>query len=118
MIQQYEHNDRIEQAVMYLFLPGTTDEDQEAREAARIALSALPIGASPRQFEQAKQNAIEPIRARIEARIQRQRDQEERQALMARIESRLPPDLSNTEKTTTLAKVAESRFRTPSRGVA
>ena len=87
---------------------GTTDENLEAREVAGIALSALPVDASRRQFEQAKEDAIAPIRARIEARTRSLRDEAERQVLMARIASRLPAELSNAEKTTTLAKAAEA----------
>jgi excisionase family DNA binding protein len=109
LIETYKHNERVDEAVRYLRIPGgTNDEDQEAREVARVELSLLPVDAGPRQFEQAKENAIAPIRARIEARIQSQRDEQERQALLSRLASSLPWDLSNTEKTTTLDKAAEA----------
>jgi excisionase family DNA binding protein len=114
LIQKYEHNERVEAAVRYLRIPGgTNDEDQEAREVARVALSSLPVDVGPRQFEQAKQDAIALIRTRIETRIQSQRDEEERQGLMSRLALRLPWDLSRTEKTTTLDQAAEAAAALP-----
>jgi hypothetical protein len=105
LIQKFEHDERIESAVRYLTLPnGTSNEDQEARELARAALSALPVDASRRQFEQAKEDAIAPIPARIVARMQKQAEEAERQALMARINSWVSPELSIAEKGTALAE--------------
>jgi excisionase family DNA binding protein len=114
LIQKYEHGERVEEATRYLRIPGgTNDEEQEAREIARAALSALPVDATRRQFEQETQNAIAPIRARIEARTQKQADDEERQALMARLAARLPWNFSSTEKTTTLGQAAEAAAALP-----
>jgi hypothetical protein len=109
LIQKYEHNERVESVVKYLSLPhGTTDDDREAREIVQEALLGLPIDANQRQFEQTKENALEPIRARIAARLQKQRDEAERQALMARINSWVPPELSPAEKGATFAKATEA----------
>jgi hypothetical protein len=88
LIRTYEHNERIESAVRRLFLPdGTSQEQQEAREAVREALSNLPVDASQRQFQQAQDNALRPIRDRIQTRL-----------TTARIESWVPPELSEAER--------------------
>jgi hypothetical protein len=84
LIQKYEHNKRVESAVRCLsILDGTTDDNREAHEVVQEALLALPVDASDRQFEQAKENALAPIRTRIEARLQQERDEADRQALIA-----------------------------------
>jgi len=48
LIETYKHNERVDEAVRYLRIPGgTNDEDEEAREVARVALSSLPVDVGP-----------------------------------------------------------------------
>jgi excisionase family DNA binding protein len=104
LIQEYEHGERIQSALGSVFLPtGNVNDLDEAREAVQTALSALPVGASDRQIEQTKNNALAPVQQRITTR-----------SMMARLEARLPRELSSAEKTTTLASVTKAITAMPS----
>jgi excisionase family DNA binding protein len=96
---EYTHDERIHGAMKFVFLSNANSEEQEdAREAVKTALAALPISASDRQVERAKENALMPIRERIATRLQRQHDEDNRKAMLARLESRLAWRLSGEER--------------------
>lgn len=63
LVQQFQHAQRIEEALNFVW-------SQDAKEAVRAALSALPIGTDERQIAQAKEAAL----ARIKERIAEERD--------------------------------------------
>ena len=69
LLAEYQHLSKIRDAARYVALPnGSHEDDQEAREAVTHALAALPVGASDRVIEQAKDTALAPVRERIAAR--------------------------------------------------
>jgi hypothetical protein len=104
IVQQYRHYDRIQSAVKSVFVPGgNLDDLEEVREAMTTALSALPVGASDRQFEQVKAAALGPVQQRIASR-----------RMMTRMEARLPQEFSGPEKETTLARVTNAIAKLPS----
>jgi excisionase family DNA binding protein len=105
LVQKFEHDERVDSATRFLILrDATSDEDEEARQIAREALLALPVDASRQQFERTKEAALEPLRTRIAERVQKQRDEAERQALLACIESWMPTNLPAAGKATALAE--------------
>jgi hypothetical protein len=79
LIAEYQHQQKVDEAVRWVITPGTSDEDEEARDTMRQALSALPVNTSDRQFKLAKESALTPIRERIATRIQQEREAQERQ---------------------------------------
>lgn len=85
LVAEYEHQQRLSQAQSLVFTNGTPDEDEEARDAVRVALAGLPVGASDREIEKAKQAAMAPIRERIATRIAHQRAAEERKEAKRRL---------------------------------
>jgi excisionase family DNA binding protein len=87
LIRTYRHNERVESEVRHIFVPGTLDDLEEARDALRETLSRLPPDAGHRQFEEAKNKALSPILGRVRAR-----------AIAARIDTWVPPQLSELEK--------------------
>ncbi len=72
----------------------TSDEREDAKDAVREALEALPIGASDRQIEQARDAALTSIRARIASR----QDDEMRQAVLSGLDYSLPWGISDKLK--------------------
>ena len=71
LVREYEHGNTCGRMVndAWMKLSGETSEERErAKEAVRTALEELPIGASNRQMELARDNALEPIRRSIAAR--------------------------------------------------
>jgi hypothetical protein len=66
---EFEHAERLEEVASRMALSGaTTDEREDARDAVRKALAGLPVGASTRQLEAARDTTIEPLRAKIRGR--------------------------------------------------
>ena len=83
---EYEHAERIKQAMGFVYLSnGTKEDNQNARDAVRDALAGLAVDASDREIERTKQAALEPIRQRIAARIQQEREERERQEAKLRL---------------------------------
>src|SRR5579871_2550671 len=72
----------------------TSDEREDAMDAVREALEALPIGASDRQFDQTRDAALASIRARITTR----RDDEMRAAVLSGLDYSLPWGISDKLK--------------------
>ena len=98
LIRTYEHNERIESEVRNLFLQnGTLDDLEEARDTLREALSRLPPDTSLRQFEEAKNDVLSPIRDRIQTRL-----------IAARIDSWVPAELSDPERGAVFAKARKA----------
>jgi excisionase family DNA binding protein len=88
LTKKWEHTERIESAVKHLIVSGgTAEETEEAREAAREALSALPADVSRRVFDATKERALAPIQERIALRM-----------MKASIDSWVPTGFSEAEK--------------------
>jgi len=88
LIAEYNHREKIEAAMKFVYLPdGNREEQEDARDAVRAALVALPIGANDRQIEKAKQSALVPIQARIRTRRQREQEEHQHQVMLAAKES-------------------------------
>ena len=69
MIREHEHADRCRRIVAGIsMLHATSEEQDRAREAARKALAALPVGTSQAQLERAKETADAPIVAEVARR--------------------------------------------------
>jgi excisionase family DNA binding protein len=103
LIRRHERAEWIEAQVRHLTLANDTmDDDADAREAVREALSSLPINASRQQLEQAKDSALGPIRDRIAMRV-----------LKSRIDSWVPAELPNAEKTTAISTATEAVVALP-----
>jgi excisionase family DNA binding protein len=81
MIRQYEQQQACERIVgcVYVF-DATFEEQQEAKEAVRQALAALPVGAVPKQFEMAEKTALAPFKAAVAIRNEKARLESEKQA--------------------------------------
>jgi hypothetical protein len=85
LIAEFQHQRNVDEAVSWVFTPGTADEDHEARDSLRLALSILPVNTSDRQFELAKQTALAKIRERIKARMQQGGEAQERKGAKRRL---------------------------------
>jgi hypothetical protein len=71
LVREFEHGKDCAQLVadVWMKLKGETlDEREEGKDLARAALAKLPIGASRREMECARDNALEPIRRTIATR--------------------------------------------------
>jgi hypothetical protein len=67
--KEFEHAGRREQIVSWVILAGATSEDtDDARDAVRKALAGVPVGASDRQLQAARDAALAPFRAKIKSR--------------------------------------------------
>jgi len=78
--REYEHARKCQEIVSAVWsqLRGeTAEEREEAKEAVRAALENLPVGASDRLLEQARDRALEPLRAKIATRQEQERRQGE-----------------------------------------
>jgi hypothetical protein len=85
LIAEFQHQRKVDEAVRWVITPGTADEDEEARDTVRQALSALPVNTIDRRFKLAKESALTPIRERIAIRIQQQREAQKRQEAKRRL---------------------------------
>lgn len=94
LIKECQHREKCgvmtERTFLYLDRP-TSEELEDAKDAVRQALEALPIGASDRQFEQARDAALVPIKGRIATR----QDGEMRQAVLSGLDYELPWGVSD-----------------------
>ncbi len=76
VIREYEHQQACRRMVGRVYIVGATrEEEAAAKETVRKALAALPVGAEPKQLEEAQEAAVEPYEAaaarrREEARLQ------------------------------------------------
>jgi hypothetical protein len=77
VIREHEHAETCRRIVARIFLFGATmEEREEAIEAVRNALDALPVGTPERQLERTKETAMAPF----EAQIRRRKEAAEREA--------------------------------------
>jgi len=102
--REVEHNRACERVATWVLLAGSTDnESDQARQAVRESLGALPVGASSRRMTAARDAALQPFRQRIadreaesRAEQQRKRNQERRESLVRW--TCLPYDLPNEDE--------------------
>jgi hypothetical protein len=72
---EFAHERACQEMARWIFLPGTSEEDEQARAAVKEAMGKLPVGASQTQMEDAKAAAIPPVRDAIAARQAEQAQQ-------------------------------------------
>ena len=78
---EFAHAQACQKMAGWVFLPGTSEEDDQARAAVKEALAQLPVGASEKQMQAARDAAMQPIRDAITQRqAQAQTEQQQRQA--------------------------------------
>ncbi|HLK64712.1 MAG TPA: hypothetical protein VKU19_14805 [Bryobacteraceae bacterium] len=87
----------------------TSEERDDAKDAVREALEALPIGASDRQFEQAREAALASIRVRITTR----RDDEMRAAVLSDLDYSLLWGISDELKRAARAELQQAMDAMP-----
>jgi excisionase family DNA binding protein len=86
MIREHTHVTACQNALSRIyFADGGWEEQEEAKEAVRKTLAALPIGATEREIERAKQSALAPFEARAAqrkeaARLEADQQQKRREA--------------------------------------
>ena len=69
MIQEYHHVEACRTALLRIYVSGATwQEQEEVKEAVRNALSALPIGATQKQLDNAKQATLAAFEAEVAKR--------------------------------------------------
>ena len=81
MVLEYEHQDACKRMLAWIYISGTTDDEAEAaKEAVRKALAAVPVGATQRELERAKERALAPFEASVARRREAARIAEAEQA--------------------------------------
>lgn len=81
MIREYEYRKACQRLVGRIYIADATPEElEEAKDAVRQALEALPVGASPKHLERAEETALAPYRASVTARKENVRLESEKQA--------------------------------------
>jgi excisionase family DNA binding protein len=81
MIREYEHHQACQRIVAGVYVSGATwNEQEEAKEALREVLAALPIGATQKQLEKAKQMALAPFQAMVAERQEKERLESEQRS--------------------------------------
>jgi hypothetical protein len=80
VIREYQHQQACQRTAAWIYVSGASwSEQEEAKEAVREALAALPIGATQKQMEKAKQTALAPFQATVAEREEKeQRESEQR----------------------------------------
>jgi hypothetical protein len=81
VIRAYEYAQACERIVGCVYIFDAPGEEQEAaKQAVRKALAALPIGATPNEFEKTKETALTPYKAAVARRKETARLEIEKQA--------------------------------------
>jgi hypothetical protein len=81
MIREYQHQQACQRTAAWVYVSGASwSEQEEAKEAVREALAALPIGATQKQLEKAKQCALAPFQATVAEREEKERLESEQQS--------------------------------------
>ena len=81
VIREYEHQQDCMRMVERVYLLDATREEQEAaKEEVRKALAALPISATVRELEKARDAAVVPHKAAVDLRKEKARLESQRQA--------------------------------------
>ncbi len=91
IIKQFEHEEacKLVLAGCTLSLRGETSEErEEAKAAVKAALDALPVGATRREMERARDEVLTPIQAAIDKRQEQARRQQEAARKQSEAESR------------------------------
>ena len=103
-----------------VFLPGTSADDEQGRQAVRKALPEPPVGASLKEMEAARDAALQPIRATIAerkarewAQQRRNQDQAMRQAVISGASWALPWGFPDEQRQPALAAVAKAISELP-----
>jgi excisionase family DNA binding protein len=79
MVKEYDHHQACQRSLSSIYLSGaTSDEREEARKVVSKTFSDLPIGASQRDIEKARETALAPILTRISQRMENARLEDER----------------------------------------
>jgi excisionase family DNA binding protein len=87
VVQAFEHGSACAEMVKNVWMKvsgGTSEEWEQGKDAVRAALAQLPIGASKREIEKARDSALEPIRNTVAAR----QDREMRDGMLQWVELR------------------------------
>ena len=80
MIREYDHEQDCQRIVRHVQISDATREEEEAaKEAVRKALAALPIGASTKELEKAREAAVTPYKAVVAQRKEKSRLELEKQ---------------------------------------
>jgi hypothetical protein len=81
IIREYGHLDVCQRMLSWVYISGASGEEHEqAKEAVREALATLPIGATQKQLEKAKQTALAPFEAAVAEREQKERLESEQRS--------------------------------------
>jgi hypothetical protein len=104
LVSEFQHAERIQSAIAQsMSIPNANSDDlDEAKETVGEALSALPVGATERQIQQASDRALTPIRDRIY-----------RREALSRVAYHLPGELSDAAKKDAIADVEEALDQLP-----
>ena len=93
---EFEHIEACQQIVSRVYLCGSTSEEfEEAKQAARKALGALPVTASRRELEKARDAALTPFLNGIAAREERARVKREAEQSLSHAKFRVDLTLSH-----------------------
>lgn len=99
MIRQHEHEQDCERMLGYIYLFDATLEEQEAaKEAARKALAALPIGAETKDLEKTLQAAVAPYKAAVAESKEKARLESEKEAQRRAAERNADLQLGHIER--------------------
>jgi hypothetical protein len=116
LIQQFEHAERIEEAINGVHVDyATQDELSDAHDSVREALKALPISSTSRQVNTVRDQALIPVKARVAERIasqeaarRREESKRRRESVLWSISRSLPCGLSDEDKKAAVAELAEA----------
>jgi hypothetical protein len=114
LIPQFQHQEKIKEAIealQFVSVPGAEwQEQEEAKAAAQRALSDLPLGgASDQAIKRSVNDALAPIRESVAARL----DKTERSRILNGIELHLPWGLPAAEKQSALTEAAAAIAQLP-----
>jgi excisionase family DNA binding protein len=99
MIREYNHQDACQKILAWMHVSDASwDEQQEAKEAVQEALDALPIGATQKQLEQAKETALAPLVARIARRKEEERVKADQEIKRRAAEWRVTLELGHIDR--------------------
>jgi len=99
MIREHSHQEACQRLLGWINLPGATGEEiGRAKVAVQKALSSLPVGASQKKLEEAKQTALEGFRAKIARREEAQRAEAEQRRMRSDAEWKADVHLRHVEQ--------------------
>jgi excisionase family DNA binding protein len=99
MVREYDHLQACQRVLSWVYVSGATSEEQEdAKGAIQNALAALPIGATQKQLDNAKQAALVPFEAAVAKREQAAKLEAEQQRKRRDAESKVSFQLDHVER--------------------